>query len=102
MAIETFKVSASGKASIVKDPDAVLDYALDWTDWLGATDILIDAAWDITNGAAVESSLIHNNKVAVVWISGGDVGTQCALRCRITTVGGRIDDRTVFLKIKER
>jgi len=36
------------------------------------------------------------------WISGGTVGQAAAATCRITTAGGRVDDRTLTFTIKER
>jgi hypothetical protein len=36
------------------------------------------------------------------WISGGTVGQAAAATCRITTAGGRTDDRTLTFTIKER
>jgi hypothetical protein len=35
-------------------------------------------------------------------VQGGMVNEKVRVRCRIITVGGRTDDRSVFLKIKER
>lgn len=101
---ETYTVdSKTGKATITKDPDAVLDYVFDWTEWLdGVTDTLSTAAPVMEEGdAVVESHTIVGKKVHV-WVSGGTAGSTSRLRCRIATAGGRVDDRSVFLKIKER
>lgn len=98
----------TGKASIIKDPNAVLDYTFDWTDWLDdIPDTILSAAVVIDSqaeggDATVNSISIVGLKAVVAWVQGGTVNTKVALRCRITTNGARIEDRTVYLNIKER
>jgi hypothetical protein len=106
---DTFSISRTGKATILKDPNALLDYTFDWTDWLTSlesTDAIVSVDFDIdpdTAGApTVEATQIVNGKLAVAWVLGGTPAVTYSLRCRITTSGGRVDDRTVYLKIKER
>lgn len=104
---DTF-IASSGKYSIVKDPDAVLDYVFDWTAWLDAvSDTIATKDVVVTSGALPASSIAVNassisGKAVVAWVSGGQAGETASLRCRITTTGGRTDDRTVYLRIKER
>ena len=45
-------------------------------------------------------SAVDNTVVA--WISGGTAGTTYRVTCRIVTAGGRTDDRSIFIKVKER
>jgi hypothetical protein len=95
---------SNGKASVVKDPDALLDYTFDWTEWLeGHTpaDTIASAVVTVTGCTLVTSSVVAQQKV-VAWIGGGVVDVAASATCRITTAGGRIDDRTLTLKIKER
>lgn len=102
---EAFVVSKSGKAEIVKDPNAVLDYVFDWTDWLDALPDTINSATSaIESGTGTIVQTLVVGKTVVVWVSGGVVGETIALRCRITTnsTPARVDDRTVYLKVKER
>lgn len=109
MTVETFVIdSKTGKALIIKDPDAVLDYTFDWTAWLDAIgdtistkSVAVTSGSDPASNIAVASSTVVG-KTVVVWVSGGAAGETASLRCRITTVGGRTDDRTVYLKVKER
>lgn len=106
---ETFVIDGkTGKASILKDPNAVLDYTFDWTAWMDAipettislADLSVVGSDPLSN-VALQSQTIAG-KTVVAWISGGVAGEKITVRCRITTAGGRIDDRTVYLKIKER
>lgn len=113
MSIDTFVIDAkSGKASIIKDPNAILDYTFDWTAWLdmvgdsiATKDVAVTSGNSPASNIAVASSQIVG-KTVVVWVSGGAAGETATLRCRITTnlpnPGPRTDDRTVYLKIKER
>jgi len=183
MTTETYTISASGKASIVKDSAAVLDYPFDWTDWLdlvsdnvapppdeptfvvtgglvldsllkngtrgtgkkyktdaagyavGATNINVaggvgtilsgdfvkfsgdDQLYAVTSfGAGVLvlsgaglvqaipaiATVVSVRAVVVPLLSGGTSGNTAECTCHIITEGGREDERTIFLKIKER
>ena len=105
MATETFVVSV-GKPTIVKDPNAVLDYTLDWTEWLEpAGDTIASVAVAVAGGVTLDHTT-NNGTSVTIWISGGTVGTRGEARVRITPVGTgarpRTDDRTVYFRIKER
>lgn len=99
----------SATSPFIKDPDAplALDYAVDWTDWLKpVNDTLATSAWAIltteTDPPLVIDSDVSNTTVATVWLKGGKVGVKYALRNRITTAGGRGNDKTIYVKIKEQ
>ena len=91
----------------IKDPDAILDYGVTWAAWLAEVgDTLATSAWSIITAAtapplAIDSD-VSDTTIATVWLSGGKAGTKYALLNRITTVGGRQDDRTVYVKVKEK
>lgn len=92
---------------IEKDPDAYLDYAIDFTDWLAEVSDTIataSAVVDPDDDAVVEGVEVLGGTIVRVWVSGGEAGTTVALTVSIVTanVPPRLDDRTVFLKIKER
>jgi hypothetical protein len=93
----------AGKAYIDKDPNAVLDYPIDFTKWLDAVgDSLASHTVTVTGGVVCDSSSIVG-KAVVLWISGGTVGTRGSATVRVTTnnTPPRIDDRTVYFTIKE-
>lgn len=83
-----------------KDPQAVLDYAFDWTPWLAAGETIVTATATAT-GATV-NSFTQAAGVVTVWISGGVVGASANVVCRVVTNSGRTDDRTLRLVIAER
>lgn len=84
---------------MIKDPDAVLDYSWDWTAWLG-DDTIVTSEWFV-EGATVDSDS-HDTKTTTVWLSGGTVGDQITAMNRVTTAGGRTDDRTRSIPVRER
>lgn len=89
-------------ASFKKDPDAVLDYTFDWTAWLlPLLDTIVTATFIPDTGLTVQSQS-HTTTTATAFVAGGAVGTSMNLTCRITTAGGRTDDRTIVLKIVNR
>ena len=102
---DTFLVTASGKPTITKDPNAVLDYSWDWSDWLAeiSPTSAIASHAIITDGVTKDSSSSDGAIVTAI-ISGGTVGQTASATCRITTddTPPRIEDRTLYFKIKER
>ncbi len=90
------------KYTILKDPDAVLDYTFNWADWLDdVTDTISTQEMVAETGITVDSSSVVSQTV-VAWLSGGTVGTTYRVACRIVTAAGRTDDRSIYVKIKER
>ena len=88
------------------DPEAVLDYAVDWTDWLGAGEGIASTTWTATGltvgtGAYVPT---ESGGVTTVWLSGGTAGTTYTVECKITTdnVPARTDERLFYLACEER
>lgn len=89
------------RANFIKDPDAVLDYEIDWTEWLDG-DAIQTATWhDPTDGLTVVRSSTTNT-VSTVWLSGGTVGATAKVTCRVVTNGGRTEDRTLSLWVTQR
>lgn len=103
-----FRTDRSG-AYIEKDPDAVLDYSMDWSDWLSAGDALTTATWTVstisgdTSPMAVDSSSINTlTGIATAIVSGGTANNTYTLKCHITTDNGLVDERTFRLLVKNR
>ena len=44
----------------------------------------------------------ENNGLVVVWLSGGEVGKWYKVACKITTNMGRIDERTLHIRVENR
>ena len=86
--------------SFVKDPDARLDYEVDWSEWLSTGDTIITSTWECDDAALVLDDDAHDDDSAAVFASGGVIGTSYLMVNRIETAQGRINDQTIKLKIK--
>jgi hypothetical protein len=90
-----------------KDPAAKKDYLLDWSAWLPTGDTISSSAWaiDVAPDAslAIAGSPAPSNTTttATAWLTGGTLGQRYVLRNRITTAGGRTDDRSVGVTVKD-
>lgn len=89
-------------ATFLKDPQAELDYSVDWSTWLG-DDTIAASEWTI---AGIDASLDHestfSDTVATCWLVGGAAGIRGQATNRITTAAGRTDERTISLMVVER
>jgi hypothetical protein len=87
--------------TFVKDPDAVLDYKMDWADWLNSTDTIIASSWVAGTGLTVDSNT-NSGTYTTVWLSGGTAGSTYLVTNSIETSEGRQDDRTIMIQCMER
>ena len=88
-----------------KDPDEVLDYQIDWTSALDEGDTIATSAWSIVTAPDAVLEIDSETNAATtttVWLSGGTLGVRYGLLNRITTVGGRTMDQSVYIKIRAR
>ena len=85
---------------IIKDPDAKLDYSLDWSAWLGG-DTIATSSFDVPDGLTLDSETTTAT-TATAWLSGGALGESYEVKNHITTAGGRAEDRTMRITIKEK
>lgn len=110
MTTETYVVDEAGRPIITKDPNAVLDYTLNLTDYLAEIDDTIDQdpgscvmVFEAGTELTETQSLITTDTTITCWLSGGTtINKKEGVTFRFTTVGGRIDDRTIYIKFKER
>ena len=91
---------AQGNNNFWKDPNAVLDYAVDWEDWLG-TDEIASSTWIVPTGITKDSDTETTTKT-IIWLSGGTVGTRYTLVNQIITIGDRTDERSICIDVRER
>jgi len=86
----------------VKDPNAVLDYPISFVDWLADVSDTYASHTVTCSGTLVCNSSSESAGVITVWLSGGRLGEVETFTIRITTVAGRVEDRTLRLRIIER
>ena len=98
----SFTLGKDGLPQIVKDPNASLDYRIDWSDWLG-TDTIAASTWTVfPAGGLTLGSASAATKTATTFLSGGTAGQVVRVTNRITTALGRIDNRSFNVRLVER
>lgn len=85
----------------MKDPEAVLDYVFDWTGWLADGETIQSRTVTAEAGITKDSDS-HADGVVTVWLSGGTVETTYRVECKVTTSAGRTDERSIFVRVRER
>lgn len=101
MTTETYSEIGVNRPSIPKDPNAVLDYTFDWTDWLDLVSDTISTKTVTGSGVTIDSSNQVGGLVTA-WVSGGTADTTATVTCKIVTTGGRTEERTIYLLVRER
>lgn len=92
---------------IEKDPFAVLDYSLDWENWMPSDDTIASitvTAQTISGDTAplaIDSST-NTDYIVTAYISGGTAGNIYNVEYRITTANGIKDSRNFRIKVVER
>lgn len=86
------------------DPQAVLDYYVDWSAWLGDGETITDATWAVSGntGAAPTVDPITSTTTPGVWVSEAALGDRLTLTCHIVTSETREDDRSITLAVVQR
>ena len=80
---------------MLKDPQATLDYSVEWSQWLDG-DTISTSSWTVTTGLNNTSESTTTTK-ATVWLSGGSIGGVYSAVNTITTATGRTDERTITI-----
>ncbi len=89
-------------SSYIKDPDAILDYQVNWADWLSTGDTIQTATVTVSAGDVVKDSQSNTANTVTVWLSGGTVDTEARVNFRVVTAQGRTDDRSILLLVRQR
>jgi len=91
---------------VLKDPEAVLDYLFDWgADYLGDGDLLAASEWSVDpggpDGVAVTGS-DFGTSTSTVKVGGGIAGRIYRIVNRVTTASGRVDERSIVIRVEKR
>lgn len=88
---------------LLKDPNASLNYSVDWSSYLEAGETLAGSTWQIEpNGELAYASASFDAASATATLSGGAIGHVYRVTNRITTSLGRIDDRSFILRVEDQ
>jgi hypothetical protein len=85
--------------SFVKDPEAEVDYQIDWSSYLsGAT--ITSSLWTAPGLSITSDS--YTSTTATVWLSGGQINERYIARNKITTSAGQTDVRGITITVAQR
>ncbi len=83
-----------------KDPDATLDYQFNWAPSL--EDDEISTSVFLLPDGLTEVSSQNTATTATIIVSGGSPCGVYRITNRITTIAGRVEDKTIYIRVKER
>lgn len=90
---------------LLKDPEAVLDYLIDWgADYLGA-DAIIDSQWTVQPDEPLGVMLTDSGfsaATATAKAAGGIPGRRYRLVNEVLLASGRRDRRSITLRVEKR
>ena len=98
MTITYYDIPA-GKA-ILKKPDDIKDYLLDWSDELSPDSDEIDTSVFTVPSGITKNSDSDTPSTATVWLSGGSDGEDYLIENKITTTGGRTITRCFTVQVR--
>ena len=88
----------------VKDPQARVDHAIDWSAYLAGQN-LVASQWTVspqeTGGVVVEGAAFQAQRSSAR-LSGGVAGRVYRLTNRVTLSDGQVDERSVTMRVEER
>jgi len=89
---------------MLKDPSAELDYGFNWADrgWLAAGETITTSTWTVPAGLTQLTSGVSGGTVTTVWLSGGAAENDYMITNRIVTSGGRTDERSLIIRVRQR
>lgn len=99
--------SQTVSGSFNKDPDAILDYSIDWSEWLNPGEGIASSAWEVSGSGLTIGSGSYAPTVSgtstIVWLLGGTVGTRYKVTNHITSDSSpaRSDDRSFYVYITQ-
>lgn len=86
-----------------KDPQAVLDYSVDWTRDLTPTEIITGSSWTVSPPTMVVQATELNGDITTVWLSGGVAGTRYRVTNTIQTTERSFGaTKTVYINCQNR
>lgn len=90
-------------ATFEKQPADVLDYDVDYTEWLPNGDAVDSVTYAVTpTGLEIESAVVVNSGTRVkLWVSGGTAAKTYKVELTATTTLGRVKQDEVRFRVKE-
>lgn len=90
---------------LLKDPDAILDYAIDWGAEYLDGELIAASQWHVEpaeSGGVTIAGSDFSARESKVKAAGGTAGKLYRLVNEVTTDSGRIDSRSILLRVEQR
>ena len=86
----------------LKDPQETIDYAVDWSDFMAASETISGSTWSVSSTALSIGTVSATTLVTSAFVSGGVNGDVYRLTNKITTNQSRVAERSVMVRVEER
>lgn len=87
----------------IKDPQATLDYVIDWAAWLATGETITAFTVTVPTGLTQATPAPSATATTVtVWLAGGTPGQRYTVTVHVTTSAGRQDDRSIQILAQDR
>ena len=90
---------------LLKDPGAALDYMIDWGAEYLDGDMLAESEWSVSPdepGGVTIAGSGFDATTSTVKAAGGAAGSIYRLGNRVTLQSGRVDERSIVVRVEER
>jgi hypothetical protein len=90
---------------LLKDPEATLDYSVDWGSEYLSGDALAESGWTVSpieDGGLTVVGGQFDLLIATVQVGGGVAGRLYRLTNHVVTGEGREDSRSIMLRVEKR
>ncbi len=90
---------------LLKDPEATLDYSVDWGAEYLTGDVLTESSWTVSPAEAGGVTIVGNQfdlLMSTVQVGGGIAGRIYRLTNHVVTAEGRDDSRSIVLRVEKR
>ena len=90
---------------LLKDPQAILDYAVNWASEYLDSDQILQSGWTVEPGEEGGAEIVANDVVggaAIVKVGGGIAGHLYRLTNHVLLESGREDSRSIILRVELR
>lgn len=91
----------AAQAVVPKDPSDVLDYTVNWANWLTGGATITAAVFTVETGITLGATS-NTTTTAKARLSGGTVGAQYTITCQVTLTTGEIAQRSFEVAVEER
>lgn len=91
-----------GIAIFHKQPADVVDFDVDFSEWMASNDVISMAVSTTDTGLTLGATVINPaNSTVKQWVSGGSDGSTYKVSMTITTTGGRTKQAEFKVKVRD-